>query len=238
MAEWRVGRGWTEAELETRLGALDGMGRNFEGSEAERAADPTWEAHGSRSVLATVGPDRAASRELFDRGRRALELYAFSDPAIVEAHFSPGVPLEGRRMLLELKVPLLRYLCGVVVSEVLDTHEDGLRRFGFRYDTLEGHIERGSEWFLLEQDRDGEVLRLRIEATWRRGDFPNWWSRLGFDLVGRRYQRRWHQRAHERMAAMVRGTAPAAPVRGRRLAHEGPRVVFTHGPQEIQDGSS
>lgn len=189
-------------------------------------------------MLATFPPGTTPSEAFFDRGRQALTRYAFSDPAIVEAHFPPSAPLQGRRMLLELKVPLLRYLCGVVVGRVLDTNDDGIRTFGFRYDTLEGHVERGSEWFLLEQDGASGVLRLRIEATWQPGDFPNWWSRVGFALVGRRYQRKWHRRAHERMAAMVRGGTRVASRRGRRLAHEGPRVVFTRGTQTFEEGWS
>ena len=67
-----------------------------------------------------------------------------------------------------------------------------------RYDTLVGHIERGIEWFTLTRSADGN-LHFRIEAHWQRGELPNWWSRLGFALLARRYQRMWHRQAHRRL---------------------------------------
>jgi len=67
--------------------------------------------------------------------------------------------------------------------------------FGFRYDTLDWHIERGLEWFLLTRDEHGDI-RFRIEARWQRGVLPNWWMRAGFAVLAGYYQRKWHRRAH------------------------------------------
>ena len=70
-----------------------------------------------------------------------------------------------------------------------------------------------------------------IDAIWKQGDSPNFWSRWGFAILGRRYQRAWHLRAHARMAMLISGEgADALPSpRGRLLAHGGPKVVFTGG---------
>ena len=114
------------------------------------------------------------------RARVALAAYQFSNPDIVVAHFDPETALLHRRILLEIKVLGLRYLCPAVVHRVRD--EGNV--YGFRYDTLEGHIERGVEWFLLTKNEVGEI-RFRIEARWQRGRLPNWWSRVGFVLLVR-----------------------------------------------------
>jgi hypothetical protein len=151
----------------------------------------------------------------------------------VVGHFDAESRLLGRRMLLELKaVKILRYVSGVVVGAVRFEEQDGSSTFGFRYDTLEGHIEIGSEWFLLTKDQMTGEIRFRIEAAWRPGQFPNWWSRLGFHLLGRRYQRRWHHEAHWRLFRMAHGGMPASPpVDSLGIAHAGPDVVFERTPR-------
>ena len=124
-------------------------------------------------------------------------------------------------MLLEIKVLGLRYLSPVVVSEVRDRPGARETSWGFRYDTLAGHLESGSEWFLLSKDHDSGEIRFRIEATWRPGQFPNGWSRLGFRLLAPRYQRAWHRLAYLRLRARLsaRGLPPLPA--GRRLLEAG-----------------
>lgn len=94
--------------------------------------------------------------------------------------------------------------------------------FGYRYDTLRGHLERGREWFVLTKDhRSGEVS-FRIEAGWLPGEFPNWWSRLGSHLFGRRYQRAWHRLAYAHLRAALRQwDATEKAARGHAAPHEG-----------------
>jgi hypothetical protein len=78
----------------------------------------------------------------------------------------------------------LRFLGGVRVHTVRDEADDTRTSFGFRYDTLEGHFEQGFEWFLLSKRHASGEVRFRIQAHWRMGDFPTWWSRLGFLVLG------------------------------------------------------
>jgi hypothetical protein len=64
----------------------------------------------------------------------------------------------------------------------------------------------------------------RIQAAWRPGQFPNWYSRLGFPLVVRQYQRAWHRLAYLRMREFLGGTGlRPLPSQG-RLLHSGPHV--------------
>lgn len=218
MAEWRLLRGWSSEALRARIDRLV-LTRNVDVPDEGPAGSHGWHHYHSEAVIAREpGVD-----ECFARARTALANYQFSDPAIVTAHFDPASPLMSRRILLEIKVLGLRYLCPALVTRVRDEPDV----YGFRYHTLEGHIERGVEWFLLSRDEHGD-LRFRIEARWQEGDLPNWWSRLGFRLLAGRYQRRWHWEAHRRLSRLAHGGPAARPRRDQAgLTHQGIDVTFT-----------
>jgi hypothetical protein len=120
-------------------------------------------------------------------------------------------------MLLELKSNGLSYLCGTVVSEILDEQSETETAFGYRYDTLQGHIESGSEWFILRKNHASGEIRFKIEAKWKPGRFPNWWTQAGFFLLARHYQRIWRRRAGERLAA-IGSKKPASQLRAAMIA--------------------
>lgn len=127
-------------------------------------------------------------------------------------------------MLLEIQVLGLHYLCPAVVNHV--RAEPNL--FGFRYDTLEGHIERGVEWFPLTKNARGEI-RFRVEARWQKGPFPNWWSRVGFIVLSGYYQRKWHRRAHHRLSLLAHHGSTERPRRDAAgLTRQGIDVKFTY----------
>lgn len=228
MAEWRIGRSWSEEALRTRLAALGDAARNFDVTEPMTAANG-WKHHESET---TVARERAGPPEpggAFERAREAVARYEFSDPRIVTAHFDPASPLEGRRILLELKPVFLRFLAGTVVTAVRDESSDTETLFGFRYDTLQGHIERGGEWFLLIKSHATGDVRFRIAADWQAGDFPNWWSRLGFRFLGPHYQRLWLRRSHARLRYLIEADR-AVPEPEARLLHEGPEDITREEP--------
>jgi uncharacterized protein (UPF0548 family) len=202
-AEWRFGRGWSRAELDLRLARLATAERNFGEPLGKLGELSAWRHYCSdglvgRETVGAVVPDGP-----FDRGRTTLSRFAFSDPRIVRGWFDADSPLLGRRMLLEIRVLGLRYLCGVVIGAVRDEAVGGRIVFGYRYETLEGHIERGAEWFLLAKDVTTGYIDFQIQAHWREGQFPNWWSHVGFHWLAQRYQRRWHRSARARMIRIM-----------------------------------
>lgn len=220
MAEWRMLRGWSSEELKVRLEALASARLNFDAIEEEMTGEKGWHHYHSEAVIAREPEGHAC----FDRARVALSNYQFSDGNIVVAHFDPAGPLLKRRILLEIKVFGLRYLCTALVNRVRDEPN----AFGFRYDTLEGHIERGMEWFLLTKNELGEI-RFRIEARWQRGELPNWWSGLGFIVLSGYYQRKWHRRAHSMMSLLAHYGSTKRPRRDATgLTHQGVDVTFTY----------
>jgi uncharacterized protein (UPF0548 family) len=238
MAEWRFGRGWSEAELAQRLAAAAKLSRNFTTPDGPEGAD--WGRHASRAVIAREPAGPPVPDGPFERGWQLIERYAFSDPRIVRAHFDRAAPLAGRRMLLEVLVLGLHYLGGVVVSDVRNQTSPDRSVRGFRYDTLEGHFERGFEWFQIEKAHGSGDVTFAISATWQRGELPNFWSRIGFQLLARRYQRAWHRLAHLRLRHMLGSQGlPPLPY-GRQLVHEGPvlgmpavQTVASSRPAEI-----
>ncbi|HVV17297.1 MAG TPA: DUF1990 family protein [Polyangia bacterium] len=194
--EWRFGRGWTDEELSARLGAVDAA------AEVARARS---EPAGRQRDVASSGPlgrEAAGAPEpggLFARACDLLVAYELSDPRIVAPHFDRAAPLASRPILLEIKVLGFRYLCPVVVGDVMSEPETDRTRFGFRVDTVVPHLERGSEWFIVEKDHRTGAVRFSITARWEPGQFPDRWSRVGFAVLARRYQRAWHRRAHRRL---------------------------------------
>lgn len=228
MAEYRIGRSWTEAELEAHLAGLAGRGVNYSDPLEAMTPEKGWSHYFSEAVVGFESPGPPEPEGAFARGRTVVADYAFSDPRIVIGHYDPEVPLEGRRMLLEMRaLRAFRYLSGTVVSAVRDETGGTKSVFGFRYDTLEGHIESGVEWFLLTKEHATGAIRFRIEAVWRPGQFPNWWSRLGFSFLGPYYQRRWHHRAHELMARLLHTPDPGVQApEGGRLVDSTPEVAF------------
>lgn len=221
MAEWRVFHGWTDAELESRLRALDGEEPSFDERPDELTPERGFSRYHSSAVVAHEPPGAPLEDGPFMRARPLTTRYEFSDPRIVTAHFDPARPLLGRRMLLELRVLGLRYLMGTVVDAVRDESDARRSVFGFRYSTLRGHLESGSEWFFIEKDHDTGWVRFGIEASWRLGEMPNWWSEAGFRLLSPGYQRAWHRLAYVRLRRMLGAQGlPALPRRG-RLIHSG-----------------
>jgi uncharacterized protein (UPF0548 family) len=225
MAEWRFLRGWSDEELRRRLEALDSLSRNFD-ADLAMAESTGWRRQFSRAIVSHEQPGPPEEGGPFERLRQVLENYEFSDPSIVTAHFDAAHPFEGRRMLLEIRVWGLRYLTPTLVSSVRDERREESSHYGFRYDTLQGHLESGWEWFLIEKDHETGEIRFSIEARWQQGEFPNLWSRIGFHLLARRMQRRWHTRAHNRMALLSRYPLDVLQREGGRISHEGAEIVF------------
>jgi uncharacterized protein (UPF0548 family) len=140
--------------------------------------------------------------------RRLMEDYRMADPAIVRATWDPHAPLEGRELLLELRLyRILRVRVGVRVLRVWDEVrvQAGRRArvFGFEYATLRGHVEMGLMDYELYKWCDDGAVEFRMHARSRPSEHGAPWIRLGFRLFGRREQVRFYRRCCERMARLT-----------------------------------
>jgi uncharacterized protein (UPF0548 family) len=229
---WRFGRGWSEAEMKAFLAALKDRPVNFDDPPETMTVEHGWTVDGDTASLGTEPEGPPLIDGFFARARQAIINYDFSDPRIVVGHFDPETPLLGRDMLLELRVMGFRFLGGVRVMDVREAVEHDTTLFGFRYDTLAGHIERGFEWFLLTKDHETGDIHFRIEAHWRLGDFPSWWSRLGFLVLGETYRTRWRHRAPERLRRLAHQPVPTKPIAAPgALAHRGDETPRRTDPE-------
>jgi hypothetical protein len=128
---------------------------------------------------------------------------------MVRAYYDAGAPLLGRDMLLEIRFFAIRYFVGVRVSQIWDERRevDGrpVRVWGWAYQTLEGHLERGQMDYQLWKWLDTGEVDYRIHAVSELlEDVGNPVIRLGFRLLGRREQVLFARRCGERMDRMVR----------------------------------
>jgi uncharacterized protein (UPF0548 family) len=221
MALWRFGSSWSEAAMKGYLTQLAGRHVNFDVPPEQMVPDNGWTVDGTEQVIAVEPPGPPLADGPFTHARQGLINYDFSDPRIVEGHFNPRTPFIGRNILLEIKVLGLHFLSGARVHSVRGESDGERTVLGFRYDTLEGHIERGYERFLLTKEHRTGEIRFKIEAHWQLGDFPNWWSKLGFKLIGERCRTLWRHHAPERMHRLAQQPVEKPAAAPGELAHRG-----------------
>jgi uncharacterized protein (UPF0548 family) len=202
------------------LDQLHEKGLNFdaEGRE-EHVPENGWHVDDYRQALPSEEAGEPAADGSWEAARRLMRDYEFADPSLIRAVFHPEQPLEQRDMLLEARFLGLRFHLGVRVGGVNDqrVEVDGepVRVWGWNYRTLQGHLEMGQMDFeVWKWLRSGRV-DFRIHAVSKPAHIRNPLVRAGFHLVGRRLQRRFAERACERMAALV-----DAEQRGGRAAEE------------------
>jgi Domain of unknown function (DUF1990) len=130
------------------LAALAGKGLNFDPDQAEHFTTANgWKVDDYPQPLPPEPPGPPRPGGSFEVAQRLLRDYAFADPAIVRAVYATDSPFERRDMLLEGRFWGLRFHFGVrvggLVDEELVTDGRRLRRWGWNYRTLQGHLEMG-----------------------------------------------------------------------------------------------
>jgi len=221
MSLWRFGRGWTDDEMKAYLADLKKRRVSFNVPPEIMTPANGWTVDGETSTLGAEPPGPPVPDGLFERAKQGLINYDFSDPRIVMGHFDPNEPFVGRNMMLEFGIFGLHFLGGVRVHSVREETLENSTLFGFRYDTLEGHFEKGHEWFFLTKNHLNGEVRFKIEAHWRLGTFPNWWSRLGFWMFGQNSRKIWRDRAPVRLRELAQRPTRKAVAAPGELAHRG-----------------
>jgi uncharacterized protein (UPF0548 family) len=122
----------------------------------------------------------------------------------VRATWDPAAPLLGRVMVLRLRLwRVLSVRAPVRVTRVWDEEREGVRVFGFEYETLAGHVEAGRMDYEVRKERGDGGVEFRLHARSRPSGEGPWWARVGFRLVGRREQVRFYFRCCERIARLT-----------------------------------
>jgi uncharacterized protein (UPF0548 family) len=196
------------------LAALADKGFNFDPDQAEHFTTANgWHVDDYIQPLPPEPAGPPAPVGSFEVARRLMADYEFADPAIVRAVYAPESPLDRRDMLLEGRFWGLRFHFGVRVGGLVDeeTAVDGrrLRRWGWNYRTLQGHLEMGQMDYEVGKWLDSGEVEFRIHVVSRPAHIPNPVIRLGFRLFGRRVQRRFARHACQRMARLTAAGARA-----------------------------
>ena len=171
---------------------------NFEPPEDD-APPEGWRHDDVYVDLIAEPPGPPLERGSWSHAREFVKAYRFPDPGLIQGHFDPEAPLEGRSILLRGRFLGLVFPFGVRVSrafeETRDTPEGPLRVWGYSYRTLEHHFERGQITFMVGKYMDSGRVIFRIRSYSQRAHIPNPLYRVGFRLFGRRLQTRFTRTA-------------------------------------------
>jgi uncharacterized protein (UPF0548 family) len=191
---------------------------NYSPDEVRR---PSWNIDTHRTPLPTERPGSPEPEGCWEHACRLVRDYEFSPPEIVRALYDPAAPLLGRDMLLEARFHGLHFYCGVRVTEVVDeTRDDADRTWGWAYQTLEGHLERGKVTYAVVKQQDTGRVQFVVSSHSQGAPTLDRITSLGWRLFGRRTQLRFYRRCGERLRHFVE-----AALRGEHPAPGPPAVV-------------
>ncbi len=174
---------------------------NFAESEPRR---PGWHFDTDRRHLADESPGPPEPGGAWEIACALVRDYEFSVPNRVCAVYDRRDPLAGRDMLLEGRFYGLRFIMGVRVTAVIDqTRDDDQRVWGWSYETLDGHLERGRMTYEVVKDMDSGRVDFVITGFSQAAPTLGPIVRLGWSLFGRATQLRFYRRCGARLHALV-----------------------------------
>jgi uncharacterized protein (UPF0548 family) len=134
---------------------------------------------------------------VFQAGRRALERWEQFRLGWLEVWPTETAIETGATVVVIARVFGVWSLNSARIVYVVDESADAMRRFGFAYGTLPGHVETGEERFMIEWDRSDDRVWYDILAFSR----PRHLLTRAGNFQVRRMQKRF---ARESAAAMLR----------------------------------
>ncbi|HET7326566.1 MAG TPA: DUF1990 family protein [Nocardioidaceae bacterium] len=170
----------------------------------------SWNHDVYRSPLSAERPGPPEPAGVWERACRLVESYQFTTPEIVRAFYDPHAPLLGRDMLLQGRFYGLRFYLGVRVTSIIDeTRKDEQRLWGWAYETLEGHLERGRISYEVVKDLRTGTVEFVITAYSQLAPTVDLVTRLGWRAFGRRTQLRFYDACGVRLHDLVTASGPA-----------------------------
>jgi hypothetical protein len=197
------------ADRRRKLKELAERETNFDVSDLPEVTTDPWHVDDYCRELPAEPPGEPVPGGTFEVAKRLMADYEFADPSMVRALYDADSPLLGRDMLLEIRFFAIHVFVGVRVSQIFDEvrEVDGrpVRVWGWAYQTLEGHLERGQMDYQLWKWLDTGRVEYRIHAVSELlENVGNPFVKLGFRVIGRREQVLFARRCGERMERLVR----------------------------------
>jgi len=207
-----------DEQIRARLAAIGVMEPTVDLAKRDSyVAEEGWNVDAREAPLLPEAPGPPQPDGPFAAACDILTQYSFPPSRLIRGTFDPAAPLANRAMLLTATYLWLRFELPVRVSRVIDTAREGAdgpeQAWGYSYQTLAGHIERGEITFEIIKHLASGGVRFRIHSFSQTGHIANPFHRLGFRLVGRRLQRRFAEQSLANMQRLVtsRTTVSAAP---------------------------
>lgn len=180
----------------------------------EYTAENGWHLDEYEAELPPEPPGPPLPRGSWRSAQGIMQAYKFPDPGIITGIYYPDRPLAERVMLLRARFLFFTFYFGVRVGGVTDeereTEHGRATVWGFNYQTLRGHFEKGQMSFEVWKWHETGRVAFRIHAFSQPDVIPNPLYRLGFKLFGRSLQRQFAQRSLERMQRFVKEELAAA----------------------------
>ena len=168
-----------------------------------------WQVDAREIQLPAEPPGPPLKDAAFSIACSILSDYSFPPPRLIRGRFNPSSPIEGRAMLLTATYLWMRFELPVRVSRVIDETRNGAAgseyAWGYSYQTLAGHIERGEITFEIIKNLASGAVRFRIHSFSQTGHIANPIHRIGFRIVGRRLQARFTVESLRNMQRLVAG---------------------------------
>jgi uncharacterized protein (UPF0548 family) len=165
---------------------------------------PEWNIDTHRAVLPAERPGPPQPGGCWELACSLVRDYEFSPPEIVRALYDPATPLLGRDMLLEARFHGMHFYCGVRVTKVVDeVRGNGDRVWGWAYETLQGHLERGRVAYEVVKHQATGDVRFVVSSHSQGAPTLDRVTSLGWRMFGRRTQLRFYRRCRQRLYAFV-----------------------------------
>jgi uncharacterized protein (UPF0548 family) len=152
----------------------------------------TWHFDHHRFFLGTDPPGRPEKNSVWWRAHREVAAYSFTPGRLLRAHYAREDDLVGRDLLLVGRFAFARFVMGVRITEA-GFDEDGVRySWGWSYETLQGHLERGRVDYRVVKDLRSGAVTLEVNSYNQINPRTHPLIRMGWFFFGRRAQHRFY----------------------------------------------
>ncbi|HYW51310.1 MAG TPA: DUF1990 family protein [Gemmatimonadaceae bacterium] len=207
-----------DARLAKRLAEIGLMASTVDLTKrASYVSAAGWHVDAREVSLPAEAPGVPETDGPFVIASRIVREYTFPPRSLIFGTFDPSAPLENRAMLLTARFLWLTFELPVRVSRVIDLTRAGRNgdeyAWGYSYQTLDGHLERGEITFEIIKHLASGSITFRIHSFSQTGHIANIIHRIGFRIVGRRLQQRFAEQSLKNMQLLV-----ATEMTGRAVA--------------------
>jgi len=194
----------------TALAELRNREVNYDPSEVR---PPGWNFDVHRSLVGRERPGPPEPGGVWETARDLVRDYEFTPPELIRAVYHRHDPLLGRNLLLEGRFYGLRFYMGVRITALVDeTRHHQEKVWGWAYQTLEHHLERGKVTYEVIKHLDSGQVEFVASCHSQRSPAVGPILRLGWLLCGRRAQLRFYRRCGQRLHELVRASLAGTPI--------------------------